>query len=156
MNSRADRPDPERPALWEWLGWAVIVGLAATILLGGCSPRIVEHIRYQHDTTYVERIRVDSVVRRDSVYIRERGDTVYIYREQVRDRWRLVHDTIDRVRVDSVAVECTKVVEVEKPLSAWKRAKMAAFWWLLAGVVVLLAWTFRKPLLKLIGYERIS
>ena len=41
---------------------------------------------------------VDTVVIRDSIYIREvmRGDTVYLTRTEWRDRWRtqLVHDTV--------------------------------------------------------------
>jgi hypothetical protein len=42
-------------------------------------------------------------------------------------------------------------VKVEKPLTVGQRAKIGAFWWLLAGLVAALAWIFRKPLLKLIG-----
>ena len=47
---------------------------------------------------------VDTVVIRDSIYIREvmRGDTVYLTRTEWRDRWRtqLVHDTI--IHTDSI------------------------------------------------------
>jgi hypothetical protein len=47
---------------------------------------------------------VDTVVVRDSVFVREvmKGDTVYLTRVEWRDRWRtrMVHDTI--VRTDSI------------------------------------------------------
>jgi hypothetical protein len=47
---------------------------------------------------------VDTVVIRDSIYIREvmRGDTVYLTRTEFRDRWRtqLLHDTI--IHTDSI------------------------------------------------------
>ena len=54
-----------------------------------------------HDTTqYYTTLNhtVDTVLLRDSVYIKEvqKGDTVYLTRTEYRDRWRvrLVHDTI--------------------------------------------------------------
>jgi len=40
----------------------------------------------------------------------------------------------------------TKVVKVEKPLSAWQRFRIGAFWWLLLTAAALSLWTFRKPL----------
>lgn len=50
-------------------------------------------------------------------------------------------------KTDSTTVQ---YVQVEKPLSPIQKAKIGAFWWLLALVLGLGAWTFRKPLLKLI------
>ena len=44
----------------------------------------------------------------------------------------------------------TNVQWRDKPLSAWKAAKIGAFWWLVAAVLLLLLWTFRKPILKLL------
>ena len=137
-----------------WLRWVFWVGLILTILglnlAVSCSPKIYERVVYQHDTTYVQQVKVDSVYRRDSVFVREKGDTVFIYKERIRDRYVFRHDTLRLVKVDSVAVERVKEVEVEKPLSAWKTAKIEAFWWLVASVLLLLLWTFRKPILKLL------
>ena len=137
-----------------WLRWVFWVGLILTILglnlAVSCSPKIYERVVYQHDTTYVQQVKVDSVYRRDSVFVREKGDTVFIYKERIRDRYVFRHDTLRLVKVDSVAVERVKEVKVEKPLSAWKTAKIEAFWWLVAAVLLLLLWTFRKPILKLL------
>ena len=130
------------------------MGLILTILglnlAVSCSPKIYERVVYQHDTTYVQQVKVDSVYRKDSVFVKEKNDTVYIYKERIRDRYVFRHDTLRLVKVDSVAVERVKEVKVEKPLSAWKTAKIAAFWWLVAAVLLLLLWTFRKPILKLL------
>ena len=131
-----------------WLGLFLAV-LLSQLVFSSCST-VREVVRYQRDTTYVERFRVDSVYKKDSVFVREKGDTVYIYKEKVREKYKLVRDTVRLVKVDSVAVERVKEVKVEKPLSAWKSAKIGAFWWLVAALVALLIWTFRKPLLKLI------
>lgn len=136
-----------------WEPGALLLALLLSVILltlaSGCSPRIVEHIRYQHDTTYV--VRRDSVrfYDRDSIYIREKGDTVYKYVEKWRWRDRVRVDTFYRTRVDSVAVEHTKIVEVEKPLSWWRKWQIGAFWWLVGAVVLLLLWTFRKFIFKI-------
>lgn len=132
---------------WEWL---LILTLALWLCLvaSGCSPRVINTI--QHDTTYVDRLRVDSIYCRDSIYVKEQGDTLIIYKERWRDRYRYLRDTIRIVKVDSVAVERIKEVKVEKELTKWQRLKQRSFGWLLGACLALLCWTFRKPILKLI------
>lgn len=149
--ARDPRKNPE-PGWWVApFVFYLIVGFAILlVMVTSCSPRIIETIRYQRDTTYVQQVKVDSVYRRDSVFVREKGDTVFIYKERIRDRYVFRHDTLRLVKVDSVAVERVKEVKVEKPLSAWKSAKIGAFWWLVAAVLLFLLWTFRKPILKLL------
>jgi len=144
------RPDPSLYSRMLAITGLCLLALAAAMLFSSCSPRVIETIHYQHDTTYVERLKIDSIFQRDSIYIRDHGDTVWIYKEMWRDRWHFQRDTIDRVRVDSVAVEREKIVEVEKPLSWWQSLKIAAFPWLLGLLTATGLWTFRKPLLKLI------
>lgn len=122
----------------------------ALILAASCSPRIIEHTTFQRDTVY--KVRTDSVavLQRDSVYIREKGDTTYIYKERLRYRDRVKIDTVRLVKVDSVTVERVKEVKVEKPLSWGQRLKLRLFWGLLVAALVMGLWIFRKPLLKLL------
>ena len=123
-----------------------IIAIIGAVLLASCSPKIVERVVVQHDTTRVHHR--DSIFHRDSVYIREwmKGDTVHIYeyRDRIiyKDRWR---DSIV-TKVDSFAVETIKEVQVEKPLSVGQRAKIGLFWWLVLAVLGLGVWTFRKPI----------
>ena len=125
---------------------AVFVALAA--LLPGCSPKIVERVSYVHDTTNV--VRIDSVryYQRDSIFVREKGDTVFQYVERIRYRDRFRIDTLIQMR----EVRDTAFVErkVEKPLSWWQKARIGAFWWLCGALVLALLWIFRKPLLSLL------
>ena len=114
------------------------------ILGAGCSPKIVERIVVQHDTTTVHHR--DTTYHRDSIYIREwmKGDTVYVdrFRDRYvfRDRWR---DSISVREVhDTTAVE----VKVEKPLSWSQKAKIGAFPWLLLTLIGAVLWIFRKYL----------
>jgi len=129
-----------------WALSCTILFFMAFLATPGCSPRIIEKVVVQRDTTEIHHR--DSIYRLDSVWVREyvKGDTIYLekYRDRIlyRDRWR---DSII-VRVDSVAVERVKEVKVEKPLNAWKRFKIGGFWWLLALAAV--GW--RKQILWLI------
>lgn len=113
----------------------------------GCSPKIVERVVTQHDTTQV--VKIDSVwqFQRDSVFVKEKGDTVYKYVEHIRYRDRYKVDTLVRVREvhDTTAVE----VKVEKSLSWSQKAKIGAFPWLLLAVVGCLLWIFRKWIFKI-------
>lgn len=90
-----------------------------TLLLAGCSPRTTEHVRERtvHDTVRVVVERRDTVKTGDTlrVYVRERGDTVTVWRDRVRWRTQVreTHDTVWASRTDTV----TRVerVEVERP-----------------------------------------
>ena len=146
--AKALKQGPEEPKPLHLLLWLIAAVLAMAIIATGCSPKIIKQI--QHDTTYVERVRVDSLYQHDSVFVKEKGDTLYIYKERVRDHYVLKRDTVRLVKVDSVVVERVKEVKVPTPLTLAQRVKIGAFWWLFAGVVVLLLWTFRKYILKLL------
>ena len=86
---------------------------------------------------------------RDSIFVKEKGDTVYKYVEKWRWRDRVKIDTVLRVKVDSVTVERVKEVKVQQPLSWWQKFRLGAFWWLVGAVLALLLWTTRKLWLKL-------
>ena len=114
------------------------------ILGAGCSPKIVERIVVQHDTTTIHHR--DTTYHRDSIYIREwmKGDTVYVdrFRDRYifRDRWR---DSVSVREVhDTTAVE----VKVEKNLSWSQKAKIGAFPWLLLALIGAVLWIFRTYL----------
>ena len=44
----------------------------------------------------------------------------------------------------------TREINVEKPLSKWKSFEIGAFWWLLGGLILSLAWIFRKPIIAIL------
>ena len=91
-------------------------------------------------------VKVDSIwnYQHDSVFVKEKGDTVYKYVEHIRYRDRIKVDTLLKVRVDSVTVETVKEVRVAQPLTWWQKFRQGAFLPLLLAVVLLLLWTFRK------------
>ena len=120
------------------------------LLFVSCSPRIIERVQVQRDTTYVTAYLRDSVVHRDSIWIKERvaGDTIKIteYRDRWRERVRVQHDTIIRHQIDTIAVQRTIEKKVEQPLGWWKKVRLRAFWAIL--ILALIGW--RREIYKVI------
>lgn len=102
--------------------WLVLV---VCVVMVGCRtlPEPVA-VRVERDSIYLSRVERDSVFVRDSVTIREKGDTVYRDRWRVEYRERVLRDTVYFGKSDTLII--TKVVEVATPLSWWKRVKMSA------------------------------
>ena len=108
-----------------------LIILFFVLAVSSCSPRIAQQIGSSTQIQYRDRIieRVDSVVVRDSVVNYLKGDTVFI--EKYRDRWRTKYktekDTIFVQKTDTLLVE----EKIEKELTAFQKAKIDAFWWLI-------------------------
>lgn len=100
--------------------WLVLL---VCVVMVGCRtlPEPVA-VRVERDSIYLSRVERDSVFVRDSVLIREKGDTVYRDRWRVEYRERVLRDTAYIERNDTI----TNVVEVERALSWWERTRMAA------------------------------
>ena len=84
--SSAAAPGPrDNERRWFSAAVAFIVAVCAAVMVFGCSPRIVEKVIVQRDTTRI--VQRDSVrfYDRDSIFVRVAGDTVYKYVE----KWRL-------------------------------------------------------------------
>ncbi len=72
------------------------------------------------DIQYKDKIQYDSIHVLDSVLIREKGDTVTIFRYRDRYRDKFIHDTAYICKTDSVRVP----YPVEKELNKWQKIKM--------------------------------
>lgn len=66
------------------------------------------------DTVIVDNYIRDSIKTSDSVFVYRNADTLYVYKEKVYYRDKLVTDTVYKNTVKEVPVEVEKVVEVEK------------------------------------------
>lgn len=121
------------------IGWMMIAVLAVMCL--GCRRTMyvpVETIRT--DTCYVNKVRTDSVLVRDSVVVDRAGDTIKVTAWRWRERYVYQHDTIYRSRTDSVAVP----YPVERKLSRWEQTKQRiggfALGVVILGVVAAVVW----------------
>ena len=104
------------------------------ILLVGCkSIRYVPVETTKTDSIYVSNVERDSIYLLDSIYIREKNDTVYLERWRVKYVERLSRDTLWKERVDSIRVP----YPVEKPLTKWQSLKMRVGGYALGGASLL-------------------
>ena len=97
-------------------------------LIAGCKSHervvVVETVR--SDTLRLSRNIRDSVWLHDSIFIRDKGDTMFIERWHTRWRDRTVHDTTYVSKTDSVPVPYPVEVKVPRELSWWQCLRMHA------------------------------
>lgn len=153
VTSTVNRGNQSRKALV-----AVPLLIAASMIPSACSRKsnpdvpavvAVAHSAIHADTLRMEASKIDSVWIRDSVYVRDSGDTVRmeVWHWRERDRFRSgtqvrsSRDTVVReipVTVERrVEIPVENVVEKERPLPRWKRALMAV------GIIPLVYLLFR-------------
>lgn len=101
----------------------LVMIIAAAMLTGCASTRRAASSRDTRDSTHIISQQVDSIYYRDSIYIKEKGDTVTYYVERLRYAYKiktdtiytykLNRDTVYAVRTDSIRV--TVPTYIEKP-----------------------------------------
>ena len=110
------------------------VMLLFILLLCGCRKEYVPIESVRYDSLFVEKLMTDSVYVRDSVFVRDRGDTVYV------DKDRYVY--VYKNRIDTFFVYQDREVEVpvpvERRLTWWERVKLEYAEWIV-GVLVAIA-----------------
>ena len=111
--------------------WAIIL-----LALAICSCRSIQYgpvETVRTDSVYLNGVERDSVHLRDSVFVREKGDTVWLERCKYLYRDRVTHDTVSVVKVDTVRIP----YPVERELTRWQRFKMDAGGVAFGGIVVI-------------------
>jgi hypothetical protein len=119
-----------------FINWKVVLLIiAVAALMCSCKTQYVpvESVK----TEYVKDTQVvrDSIHVMDSVFIREKADTVFITKWRVEYKEALRVDTFHVHRVDSI----NTIVEVEKKLTKWQSAKMNIGTGVLYTVPILIA-----------------
>lgn len=108
--------------------------LLLLLILCGCRTEYVPLDVVRYDSVMIEKLMRDSVYVRDSVYLKEKGDTVFKYK----DRFVYVYKN----RVDTFFAEKIREVEVpvlvERKLNWWERLKLEYAEWII-GVMVAIA-----------------
>ena len=105
----------------DWIGRVAMV--AAMLLIWSmcsCSTQYVPVESVRYDSVFFEKIRKDSIFVQDSVFIRQKGDTVFKDKFKVVYKYVLLRDTMLTVRRDSIPVP----VPVEKKRTWWEQTKI--------------------------------
>ena len=127
----------------------ILMTIAAALLIMCCSCTRTMYVpvtSVQHDSIYLHTHSRDSIVVRDSVTIREKGDTVWLERWRIEYRDRIRTDTAYIERRDSVAVP----YPVERKLSRKERLYMSAGRVAVplacAGIALATIWIYRRKM----------
>ena len=109
------------------------VMLLFLLLLCGCRTEYIPIESVRYDSLMIEKLMRDSVFVRDSVYLQEKGDTVFKYK----DRFVYVYKN----RVDTFFAEKIREIEVpvpvERKLTWWERVKLNYAEWVIAVLVAI-------------------
>lgn len=121
-----------------------IVLLVSAICFAGCRTTQyvpVETIKTEYKTR--DSIRHDSIYQRDSIYVIDRGDTVYTYKDRYLYKYLHINRIDTVIRTDSIQIP----YPVEKALTRWQKAKIELGEWEF-GVLIMLAIVLIIRLLK--------
>lgn len=130
--------------------WDIPLGILAAVAVLAllmCSCKSIEYvpvIEHHTDSVYLTKVQRDSVYSHDSVYIKEKGDTVLIERWHTRYVEKLRIDTTYVAKIDSIPVpyEVTKYVE-RKLSKAQTSLMLIGLLAILAAVVSAVFWVRR-------------
>lgn len=90
--------------------------LFMTLLLGSCKmkERIVEVPIPQIKTEikYIDKIKYDSIYLKDSIYIVQKGDTIYNNKVAYRYKYKYLKDTITVNKTDTI-IKLQKITEIK-------------------------------------------
>lgn len=95
------------------------------------------------DTVYLNRVQLDSIYMRDSVFIEKSGDTIREF--QYKHIYRF------KDRIDTLYISKTDSIQVPYPVEVVKYKTPQWCWWTLGGIVLLLVPYIVKWITKLKG-----
>lgn len=126
--------------------WAIVVAWIMIIAMCcSCSTQYVPVETVRYDSVFLARIQKDSIFVQDSVFIKEKGDTVFV------DKFKYIYRHI--IKIDTVYVEHRDSIQVpypvEKKLTRWQQLKINAGGYFLAvlmliGLGYIIRWIIRK------------
>lgn len=112
-----------------------IIAILPILAIWSCrSVKYIPVETVKHDSIYVSKIQHDSVYQRDSIYVLDRGDTVYVNVYQYLYKDRIVIDTVYSVKTDSIKVP----FPVEKELTRWQQIKLELGGWSFGFIICFL------------------
>lgn len=132
----------------------VIIGLllllAAFVLFGCKTTKCIPQTEYITRDSIVVQHHTDSVrvIDRDSVFVKEKGDTVFVSVTKWRVRDHIVNkvDTVYKDREHTVVQ-----TEVQEVVPSYYKSTSTGFWILLAILVVIVGWKIAKIYFKAQG-----
>ncbi len=117
-----------------------LAGLAAT----SCTRHVYVPVETtKSDTVYLNRVHLDSIYMRDSVFIEKSGDTIREF------QYKYIYRFKDRI--DTLYISKTDSIQVPYPVEVVKYKTPQWCWWTLGGIFLLLVPYIVKWITKLKG-----
>lgn len=115
-------------------------GLAAT----SCTRHVYVPVETtKSDTVYLNRVQLDSIYMRDSVFVEKSGDTIREF------QYKYIYRFKDRI--DTLYISKTDSIQVPYPVEVVKYKTPQWCWWTLGGIFLLLVPYIMKWATKLKG-----
>lgn len=120
-----------------------IILFITVVLCSSCRTQYIPVESIVTRTEYKDRVQHDSVHVHDSIYIREKDDTVFIDRWHTEYKDRLLRDTTCINKTDSIQIP----YPVERKLSRWESFKLQVgeiAIGVIIGLLLIVAWMIRR------------
>lgn len=109
------------------LVWMLLIFIFGMILIAFGSCRSIKYVPIEtikHDSIYITQHQKDSIYIHDSIYQKEKGDTVLIEKWHTRYIEKQVRDTLIQIQRDTIPQPYPYEVEVPAQLSWWQKTRM--------------------------------
>ena len=129
------------------LVWMLLIFICGIILIAFGSCRSIKYVPIEtikHDSVYITQHQKDSIYIHDSIYQKEKGDTILIEKWHTRYIEKQVRDTLIQIERDTIPQPYPYEVEVPAQLSWWQKTRMRMGEIALVALLVLLgSWIVR-------------
>lgn len=103
----------------------IILLLIAALVLSACrSVKYVPVESVRHDSIFITQHQKDSIYIHDSIYQKEKGDTLIIEKWHTKYIEKQVRDTLIQIERDTIPQPYPYEVEVPAQLSWWQKTRM--------------------------------
>lgn len=123
--------------------WLTLVFLCGMILIGFGSCRSVRYVPVEtvkHDSIYITQHQKDSIYIHDSIYQKEKGDTLIIEKWHTKYIEKQVRDTLIQIERDTIPQPYPYEVEVPAQLSWWQKTRLHLANIAMLALAVFIAW----------------
>lgn len=109
------------------LVWMLLIFICGIILIAFGSCRSIKYVPIEtikYDSVYITQHQKDSIYIHDSIYQKEKGDTVLIEKWHTKYIEKQVRDTLIQIQRDTIPQPYPYEVEVPAQLSWWQKTRM--------------------------------
>lgn len=136
-------PEAKRNGCLGIVVWMFILLVAGFVLIAMGSCKSVKYVPVEtirHDSIYITQHQKDSIYIHDSIYQKEKGDTLIIEKWHTKYIEKQVMDTLIQIERDTIPQPYPYEVEVPAQLSWWQQTRLHLANIALLALAVFIAW----------------